>query len=176
MVYGRGSSRIDGGFLVDAGVWAEGSQAYLWPSDTCRWCVCDKMIDWVTPTCGGAAAQSHRAVRGAGDLAETWSDSGLAGAGGHPQATAAEGCEDRDRGPRGVVRDGRRAGVTGRLSDEGSGMDLALPTPTRTVLVAVTEDRAHHEHNEGEHQDNYRGAYHHGATVVDRASGRRPGR
>jgi hypothetical protein len=53
MVYGRGSSRIDGGVLVDAGCGAEGSQAYLWPSDTCRWCVCDMMIDWVTPRLRG---------------------------------------------------------------------------------------------------------------------------
>ena len=46
----------------------------------CR-CVCDMMIDRVTPL-GGAAAQSHRAVRGArwsGPM--TRSDSALAGAG-----------------------------------------------------------------------------------------------
>ncbi len=44
-------------------------------------CARDKMIDWVTPARRGAAAQSHRAVRGAGGPAVTRSDSVLAGAG-----------------------------------------------------------------------------------------------
>jgi hypothetical protein len=40
--------------VVDAlGLWARGSQAYLWPSGTCRWCACDKMIDWVGPRPAG---------------------------------------------------------------------------------------------------------------------------
>jgi hypothetical protein len=47
---------------------------------------------------------------------------------GDPPAAGPEGREG-DRGPRGVVRDGRRAGLTGRLSDDGVGNGTSTPGP-----------------------------------------------
>ena len=45
-----------------AGDERKGSQPYLGPRGAGR-CPGDKMIDWVSPPCGGAAAQSNQAAR-----------------------------------------------------------------------------------------------------------------